>query len=260
MSAAVGTVEAGLCCHQATGVCWRERGSGRAGMTTRSEAVETPCPYLGTGHDPASAAWRLQSLTEREREGLLLLGADLRNKQLAQELGIADRTVKAHIANFVGGGVRSGRRRGPGPRSCRLSPMTRCVTTRRARDTNPRYRAATGGLSPHDGAACARSVPGAGAGPAGPVPLYGRRSQRESVESAPVRAELAPYRPNSLPNESDSPQARRPGSPQAWRSHSDRMHGEVCAIGAMRAESSTRISSGVLGELVTVTSVAGARP
>lgn len=158
----------------------------------------------GYGHGPASAAWLLESLTEREGEGLLLLGAGLRNKQLAQELGTADRTVKAHIANFVGG-VRSGRRRGPGLRSCRLSRMTRCVTTRRARDTNPRYRAATGGLPPRDGAACARSVPGAGAGPAGPVPLYGRRSQRESVESAPVQAELAPYRPNSLPNESDSP-------------------------------------------------------
>ena len=31
-------------------------------------------------------------------------------------------------------------------------------------------------------------------------------------------------------------------------SHSDRMHSEVCVIGAMRAESSPRISSGALGE------------
>ncbi|MFC9175609.1 MULTISPECIES: LuxR C-terminal-related transcriptional regulator [unclassified Streptomyces] len=71
-------------------------------MTTRSEVVETPCPYLGTGHDPRSAAWRLESLTDREKEVPLLLGTGLGNRQLARELGIADRTVKAHIANIVG--------------------------------------------------------------------------------------------------------------------------------------------------------------
>ncbi|MFF7018743.1 MULTISPECIES: LuxR C-terminal-related transcriptional regulator [Streptomyces] len=71
-------------------------------MTTRSEAVETPCPYLGTGQDPRSAAWRLESLTDREKEVPLQLGTGLGNRQLARELGIADRTVKAHIANIVG--------------------------------------------------------------------------------------------------------------------------------------------------------------
>ncbi|UXY25133.1 LuxR C-terminal-related transcriptional regulator [Streptomyces sp. HUAS TT20] len=44
---------------------------------------------------------RLESLTEREREVLLLLGTGLGNRELARELGIAERTVKAHIANIV---------------------------------------------------------------------------------------------------------------------------------------------------------------
>lgn len=57
-------------------------------MTTRSEAVETPRPYA------SGAAWRLESLTEREREVLLLLGMGLGNRRLTQELGIAERTVK----------------------------------------------------------------------------------------------------------------------------------------------------------------------
>ncbi|MEU0378877.1 Rv3654c family TadE-like protein [Streptomyces cyaneofuscatus] len=37
-------------------------------------------------------------------------------------------------------------------------------------------------------------------------------------------------------------------SPGTAGSHSDRVHSEVCVIGAMRAESSPRISSGALGE------------
>ncbi|UXY32797.1 LuxR C-terminal-related transcriptional regulator [Streptomyces sp. HUAS TT20] len=45
--------------------------------------------------------WRLNRLTEREREVLLLLGTGQGNRELARELGIAERTVKAHIANIV---------------------------------------------------------------------------------------------------------------------------------------------------------------
>ncbi|MFJ6907984.1 LuxR C-terminal-related transcriptional regulator [Streptomyces griseoluteus] len=40
-------------------------------------------------------------LTGREREVLLMLGTGLGNRELARELGIAERTVKAHIANIV---------------------------------------------------------------------------------------------------------------------------------------------------------------
>ncbi|MFF9363186.1 LuxR C-terminal-related transcriptional regulator [Streptomyces griseoluteus] len=40
-------------------------------------------------------------LTGREREVLLMLGSGLRNREPAREPGIAERTVKAHIANIV---------------------------------------------------------------------------------------------------------------------------------------------------------------
>ncbi|MEU6595501.1 helix-turn-helix transcriptional regulator [Streptomyces sp. NPDC046881] len=70
-------------------------------MTTRSVAVNGNCSYRRTGHDPESAVLRLARLTGREREVLLLLGTGLGNRELARELGIAERTVKAHIANIV---------------------------------------------------------------------------------------------------------------------------------------------------------------
>ncbi|MEU1051710.1 helix-turn-helix transcriptional regulator [Streptomyces sp. NPDC005876] len=71
-------------------------------MTERSKAVGTACPHLRMGHDPRLGVWWLESLTDREREVLLLLGTGLGNRELARELGIAERTVKAHIANIVG--------------------------------------------------------------------------------------------------------------------------------------------------------------
>ncbi|MEU3861469.1 LuxR C-terminal-related transcriptional regulator [Streptomyces sp. NPDC028722] len=70
-------------------------------MTTRSVAVNPKCSYRRTGHDPEPAVLRLTRLTGREREVLLLLGTGLGNRELARELGIAERTVKAHIANIV---------------------------------------------------------------------------------------------------------------------------------------------------------------
>ncbi|MFP3988437.1 helix-turn-helix transcriptional regulator [Streptomyces sp. E11-3] len=70
-------------------------------MTKRSDAVEATCPRQRLGSDPRFGAWRLESLTEREKEVLLLLGTGLGNRELARELGIAERTVKAHIASIV---------------------------------------------------------------------------------------------------------------------------------------------------------------
>ncbi|BCM69579.1 MULTISPECIES: helix-turn-helix domain-containing protein [Streptomyces] len=70
-------------------------------MTTRSIAVSPGCAYRRTGSDPASGVRRLSSLTGREREVLLMLGTGLGNRELARELGIAERTVKAHIANIL---------------------------------------------------------------------------------------------------------------------------------------------------------------
>ncbi|MFF8942286.1 response regulator transcription factor [Streptomyces sp. NPDC014864] len=70
-------------------------------MTQRSDAGDTACPYRRTGYSPNPGVRRLESLTQREREVLLLLGTGQGNRELAQELGIAERTVKAHIANIV---------------------------------------------------------------------------------------------------------------------------------------------------------------
>ncbi|MCF3135568.1 response regulator transcription factor [Streptomyces olivochromogenes] len=70
-------------------------------MTRRINTEGPACSYRRTGHNPALGARRLESLTEREREVFLLLGTGLGNRELARELGIAERTVKAHIANIV---------------------------------------------------------------------------------------------------------------------------------------------------------------
>lgn len=70
-------------------------------MTGRFNTEGLACSYRRTGHNPALGARRLESLTGREREVLLMLGTGLGNRELARELGIAERTVKAHIANIV---------------------------------------------------------------------------------------------------------------------------------------------------------------
>ncbi|MER7107934.1 helix-turn-helix transcriptional regulator [Streptomyces sp. NPDC000229] len=70
-------------------------------MTERSDTADTSCAYRRTGADPVRGIGRLKRLTGREREVLLLLGTGLGNRALARELGIAERTVKAHIARIV---------------------------------------------------------------------------------------------------------------------------------------------------------------
>ncbi|MFH9938575.1 response regulator transcription factor [Streptomyces murinus] len=70
-------------------------------MTNWAEATGTTCPYRRTGHTPEPGIWRLEALTDREREVLLLLGTGVGNRELSRELGIAERTVKAHISNIV---------------------------------------------------------------------------------------------------------------------------------------------------------------
>ncbi|GAA3031455.1 helix-turn-helix domain-containing protein [Streptomyces glomeratus] len=70
-------------------------------MSKRSDAGDTTCPYRRTGYSPEPRVWRLESLTAREKEVFLLLGTGQGNRELARELGIAERTVKAHIANIV---------------------------------------------------------------------------------------------------------------------------------------------------------------
>ncbi|WP_079148924.1 helix-turn-helix domain-containing protein [Streptomyces agglomeratus] len=70
-------------------------------MSKRSDAADVACAYRRTGIAPVSGIGRLKELTGREKEVLLLLGTGLGNRQLARELGIAERTVKAHIARIV---------------------------------------------------------------------------------------------------------------------------------------------------------------
>ncbi|MFE0252475.1 MAG: hypothetical protein HOZ81_25540 [Streptomyces sp.] len=43
----------------------------------------------------------VSELTDRERQVLALLGSGLPNRLLARQLGIAERTVKAHVAHII---------------------------------------------------------------------------------------------------------------------------------------------------------------
>ncbi|WP_411081033.1 response regulator transcription factor [Streptomyces sp. cmx-18-6] len=70
-------------------------------MTERSDAVGHACAYRRMGTHPVRDSWKLKRLTDREREVLLLVGTGVGNRALARELGIAERTVKAHIARIV---------------------------------------------------------------------------------------------------------------------------------------------------------------
>lgn len=70
-------------------------------MTKRSAAGGITCAYTRTGAHPVRGLWKLSRLTAREREVLLLVGTGVGNRELAKQLGIAERTVKAHIARIV---------------------------------------------------------------------------------------------------------------------------------------------------------------
>ncbi|WP_371790420.1 helix-turn-helix transcriptional regulator [Streptomyces sp. NBC_01471] len=70
-------------------------------MTERFDADGHVCVYRRMGAHPVRGLWKLKRLTGREREVLLLVGTGAGNRDLARELGIAERTVKAHIARIV---------------------------------------------------------------------------------------------------------------------------------------------------------------
>ncbi|MEV8259622.1 helix-turn-helix transcriptional regulator [Streptomyces huasconensis] len=59
------------------------------------------CPYRVPGRDPIAETVELGRLTRRERQVLLLLGTGMNNRELARELRIAERTVKAHTARVL---------------------------------------------------------------------------------------------------------------------------------------------------------------
>src|SRR5947207_12220623 len=70
-------------------------------MTERSSAGGIMCAYTRTGAHPVGGLRKLTRLTDREREVLLLVGTGVGNRELSKQLGIAERTVKAHIARIV---------------------------------------------------------------------------------------------------------------------------------------------------------------
>jgi DNA-binding NarL/FixJ family response regulator len=48
---------------------------------------------------PSSVADRLGQLTTREREIVALVGQGLKNRQIAEHLGVAEKTIKGHLTN-----------------------------------------------------------------------------------------------------------------------------------------------------------------
>ncbi|RKR91026.1 LuxR family two component transcriptional regulator [Micromonospora pisi] len=73
-----------------------------AGVTALSASAadllwpSTPAPAA------ADAGARLRTLTQREREVLALLGQGMSNQDIARDLALAERTVKAHVSNLLG--------------------------------------------------------------------------------------------------------------------------------------------------------------
>lgn len=76
--------------------------SGHAGVTTLSaSAADLLWPAAPTA-PPADTGARLRTLTPREREVLAMLGRGMTNQDIARDLALAERTVKAHVSNLLG--------------------------------------------------------------------------------------------------------------------------------------------------------------
>ncbi|MEU1851779.1 LuxR C-terminal-related transcriptional regulator [Streptomyces sp. NPDC019990] len=67
---------------------------------TPHEPGDPHCPCR-LAFQPADNEPAVNELTDRERQVLLLLGSGLPNRNLARQLGIAERTVKAHVAHII---------------------------------------------------------------------------------------------------------------------------------------------------------------
>jgi DNA-binding NarL/FixJ family response regulator len=67
---------------------------------TPSESRDSHCPCR-LALQPIEAEPPVNELTDRERQVLVLLGGGLPNRLLARQLGIAERTVKAHVAHII---------------------------------------------------------------------------------------------------------------------------------------------------------------
>jgi DNA-binding CsgD family transcriptional regulator len=62
----------------------------------RRPALGQPSPALS-----AMSSWRLDVLTEREREILGLVAQGRSNKEIARELVISERTARSHVSNIL---------------------------------------------------------------------------------------------------------------------------------------------------------------
>jgi len=69
-------------------------------LIERTQDALRTCLHRGAAIRPAGAAW-LATLTPREREVLDGIVAGHRNKTIALELGISERTVETHRANIM---------------------------------------------------------------------------------------------------------------------------------------------------------------
>ena len=67
------------------------------GLLKRLLASTTP---LLSAVEPASSSWQ-DNLTQRERETALLLAKGASNKEIARDLDITERTVKAHVSAIL---------------------------------------------------------------------------------------------------------------------------------------------------------------
>jgi DNA-binding NarL/FixJ family response regulator len=73
-----------------------------AGVTTLSTSAADLLWPSADDPSPAPAGARLDTLTPREREVLALLGRGMTNHDIARDLLLAERTVKAHVSNLLG--------------------------------------------------------------------------------------------------------------------------------------------------------------
>ena len=78
--------------------CLRKAARGEAVLHPRVAAKIMEA--LRRGAEPGSAV--LESLSQREREVLTLMAEGLTNRQIAERLGIGEKTVKTHVSNVLG--------------------------------------------------------------------------------------------------------------------------------------------------------------
>ncbi|WP_433724119.1 response regulator [Actinoplanes sp. CA-051413] len=72
-----------------------------AGVTALSASAAELLWPSATAAPRVDTAARLDTLTGREREVLTLLGRGLTNQDIARDLALAERTVKAHVSNLL---------------------------------------------------------------------------------------------------------------------------------------------------------------